>query len=336
METRPICVIGDGRWGLALAHHLFNHRPSRPLTVITRKPLASIHTHVKSIYPNWQNNISFKQTFDHLKQAEQTLFIIATPSHAVLPTMQSIANICQQPMVVSATKGFCNTNKAVYLQHQCYSSLFKQSQTFALLCGPTYAHEVYNNKPSYAVLATHRPSFFQMIAHCFNPNHFKLTHSTDLIGVALGSIYKNLIALGAGLIFGSIKSHNTVAAFITQGTQELQAMIQAIGGNEQTICSLACLGDVCLSATSSHSRNYHYGTQLSLGKADRTTLTESTINLDLCDNYFRQRGFISPLCQALKSCLSRNPPQISELLAFLNQPLPQTNSTHASLSIDVL
>ena len=88
----------------------------------------------------------------------------------------------------------------------------------------------------------------------------KLRESNDIIGVEICGSIKNVIAIAAGMLDGLGYPESTQAMFITESLNDIKELISKLGGNKDTILTFAGFGDLLLTATSTKSRNYTYGT----------------------------------------------------------------------------
>lgn len=86
------------------------------------------------------------------------------------------------------------------------------------------------------------------------------------MGVELGGALKNIIALGAGISDGLGFGDNAKAALITRGLAEITRLGTALGANPMTFLGLCGVGDLIVTCTSVHSRNWRAGNML--GKGD--------------------------------------------------------------------
>ena len=93
-----------------------------------------------------------------------------------------------------------------------------------------------------------------------------LSRPQDVIGVELGGALKNPLAVGAGMIDGSGLGVNTMAAYVTRATKELQALCTAMGGKAETVNGLSGVGDLMLTAFGSSSRNRSCGARIARGE----------------------------------------------------------------------
>ena len=91
--------------------------------------------------------------------------------------------------------------------------------------------------------------------------------NTDVIGVELGAALKNVIAVGAGALHGLGYGDNAKAALMTRGLAEISRLGIAFGADPLTFIGLSGVGDLIVTCTSIHSRNWRAGDQLGQGKS---------------------------------------------------------------------
>ena len=82
----------------------------------------------------------------------------------------------------------------------------------------------------------------------------------------IGGAVKNVIALGAGIIDGLEKGDNAKAALMTRGLAEIVRLGTAMGAVPATFSGLSGLGDLIVTCTSYHSRNYRAGREIGKGR----------------------------------------------------------------------
>ncbi|MEC2554615.1 NAD(P)H-dependent glycerol-3-phosphate dehydrogenase, partial [Bacillus tropicus] len=86
-----------------------------------------------------------------------------------------------------------------------------------------------------------------------------------VIGVELGGALKNIIALGAGISDGLDYGDNAKAALISRGLTEITRLGCEMGANPLTFAGLTGVGDLIVTCTSIHSRNWRAGNLLGKG-----------------------------------------------------------------------
>ena len=97
---------------------------------------------------------------------------------------------------------------------------------------------------------------------------FTLKAASDPRGAELWGGFKNVIALGCGIADGldSGSGDNLKAAIFTAGFQEGNRLLAALGAAPETAFSAAGIGDLYVTASSSHGRNRSLGQKLGEGQ----------------------------------------------------------------------
>lgn len=96
-------------------------------------------------------------------------------------------------------------------------------------------------------------------------SYFRVYTNRDVVGVELGAALKNIIALGAGILNGLGYGDNSKAALITRGLAEITRLGVAMGADPLTFSGLSGVGDLIVTCTSPHSRNWQAGNLLAQG-----------------------------------------------------------------------
>ena len=142
------------------------------------------------------------------------------------------------------------------------------------LSGPTHAEEVALDLPTAIVASSEDMAAAEKAQDIFmNPN-FRVYTNNDVIGVELGGAVKNIIALGCGIACGLGYGDNARAALITRGAAEISRLAPVCGGSAGTIAGLAGIGDLIVTCTSVHSRNFRAGVLMGQGKTSEQAVAE--------------------------------------------------------------
>ena len=80
---------------------------------------------------------------------------------------------------------------------------------------------------------------------------------------------KNIIAVGAGALHGLGYGDNAKAAIITRGLAEITRLGVKLGASPLTYSGLSGVGDLIVTGTSVHSRNWRAGDALGRGENRR-------------------------------------------------------------------
>ena len=134
------------------------------------------------------------------------------------------------------------------------------------LTGPTHAEEVARKMPTVIVAASSSQKAAEAVRAFFSCDYLRVYTSPDIRGAELCGALKNVIALASGISHGLGYGDNTRAAIITRGMAEMARLGLAMGCSEQTFFGPAGIGDLIVTSTSMHSRNFRAGVLLGQGK----------------------------------------------------------------------
>jgi glycerol-3-phosphate dehydrogenase (NAD(P)+) len=135
-----------------------------------------------------------------------------------------------------------------------------------VISGPSHAEEVSRMIPTAVVAASKDIETSKSIQAAFMTSYFRVYGSADILGVELGGAFKNVIAIGAGIIDGAKFGDNTKAAIMTRGIAEISRLGVAMGAQPETFAGLSGMGDLIVTCMSKHSRNRYVGEQVGGGK----------------------------------------------------------------------
>jgi len=264
---RKIAVIGAGSWGTANAISLSKKGIEVNLWVRNFDLLGKIKdTRENSNYlpgVTLPSNIEISNDMEYCcKDAD--IVVLGTPSHAVRETVKRIKEFVEQDQViVNLAKGI--ENDTLYRMSEIIVD-YLPDNPIAVLSGPNHAEEVARDIPSATVVSSVNKKVAQFVQDAFMTSRFRVYTNPDIIGVELGGSIKNVIALGAGICDGLGFGDNTKAALMTRGIVEISRLGVALGAKQCTFSGLSGIGDLIVTCTSMHSRNYRAGRAIGEGK----------------------------------------------------------------------
>jgi len=135
----------------------------------------------------------------------------------------------------------------------------------AVVSGPNLAMEIAREEPTASVVACADEATAGWIARSCTAPYFRPYTTGDVVGVEIGGIVKNVIALAVGICEGKQMGDNTKASVITRGLAETSRLALALGGEARTMAGLAGLGDLVATCSSPLSRNHTAGRLLGQG-----------------------------------------------------------------------
>ncbi|MCL2753366.1 MAG: NAD(P)-dependent glycerol-3-phosphate dehydrogenase [Defluviitaleaceae bacterium] len=269
-----ITMIGFGSWGIAMAcvlakngHDVTMYEPNKELADMLNKERTNERSLPGIVIPP-----SVCITADADVSMQSDVVIVAVSSKQIPDVMSVVApKLRKGQILASASKGLIEARQmriTEYLQElapQCRIACFS---------GPSHAEEVSREMPTAVVAASKCEQAAQKLQDVFSNENFRVYTSNDVIGVELGGVLKNVIALAAGISDGLGYGDNTKAAMMTRGMAEIARLGVAMGANIYTFAGLSGIGDLIVTCTSKHSRNWRGGNLLAAGKDVQTVLAE--------------------------------------------------------------
>lgn len=193
--------------------------------------------------------------------------VIVAPSSAVREVTRQLKPFWHDDMlVVHATKGF-ETETLKRISTVISEELGCEEGRIVVLSGPSHAEEVVKRCPTTVVVASADDKQSQAAQDLFMNSYFRVYTNRDMVGAELAGALKNIIALGAGMSDGLGYGDNAKAALLTRGLAEITRIGVEMGANPLTFAGLAGVGDLVVTATSRHSRNWRAGFMLGEGKS---------------------------------------------------------------------
>ena len=142
----------------------------------------------------------------------------------------------------------------------------KLRSEIVVVSGPSHAEETIVRDLTLITAASKRLEDAKYVQALFSNDYFRLYTNDDVIGVETAAALKNVIAVGAGALHGLGFGDNAKAAIITRGLAEITRLGVAMGANPMTYIGLSGVGDLIVTGTSIHSRNWRAGDALGRGE----------------------------------------------------------------------
>jgi glycerol-3-phosphate dehydrogenase (NAD(P)+) len=198
---------------------------------------------------------------------DKNLIVLSTPSQFLRGVVKKIyySNI-KNTIVVSVSKGIEKGTLMTMAEMLVDVHPKLPKEQIGVLSGPSHAEEVSRRIPTVVTAASEDEETSKTVQTAFMNSYFRVYSSTDILGVELGGAFKNVIAIGAGIIDGAGFGDNTKAAIMTRGVAEISRLGLAMGAKPETFTGLSGMGDLIVTCMSKHSRNRYVGEQLGKGK----------------------------------------------------------------------
>lgn len=262
-----IAVLGAGSWGTALAKVLAENQQQVFLWGRSEELVNEINSSQQnhkylpdSLLPD------LIQATSSIEEAviEAKMIIIVVPTSGIREIAHKINDILKKtsktlPIIVHATKGLENESQlrmSQVIEEEIAEELY---QSVVVLSGPSHAEEVAKQDLTTITAASMSLEAAEAVQGVFMNHYFRVYTNTDVIGVELGGALKNIIAVCAGMLSGLGYGDNAKAALITRGLAEISRLGVRLGADPLTFSGLSGVGDLIVTCTSLHSRNFQAG-----------------------------------------------------------------------------
>ncbi|WP_333589352.1 NAD(P)H-dependent glycerol-3-phosphate dehydrogenase [Ligilactobacillus acidipiscis] len=271
--SKKVTVLGAGSWGSVLANVLVENKNQVKLWTYKAPQADEInlqHTNNKYIKDYYFSEKLHATTDmnEALKDAEVVLFVV--PTKAIREVAVQVCDVLRStnnaPLIVHASKGLeLKTYKRISeIIDEEIPSGYRQG--IVALSGPSHAEEVAHHDLTLITAASEDLECAKEVQSLFMNEYLRIYTNPDLLGVELGAAFKNIIALGAGALHGLGYGDDAKAALMTRGLAEISRIGVAFGADPLTFIGLSGVGDLIVTCTSVHSRNWRAGDQLGAGK----------------------------------------------------------------------
>ena len=274
-----IAIIGAGNFGQAIAG------------ILASKPDVEI-----SMWDVDSTKVPDMQPLESVLRDSGVVFVCVSSwvlrqaAESMLPYVSSGA------IIISPTKGIeKNTLKT---SDEVLRDVFGDSANIALMHGPMLAAEIAQKLPAFTVLATASKASYDIIAELFADTLLQVEYSSDIHGVALAGVLKNIYSIGLGMADAMLLGSNFRGWFVRVAIQEMGNIITAFDGNSDTALTGAGIADLIATGFSPHSRNCQVGHEI-VQSGECVTVSEGAESLPQMIALLDAKGVVAPLCRGI-------------------------------------
>ncbi|HEP1809466.1 TPA: NAD(P)H-dependent glycerol-3-phosphate dehydrogenase [Streptococcus suis] len=270
MEKQTIAVLGPGSWGTALAQVLNDNGHSVRIWGNIPEQIDEIneqHTNTryfKDVVLD-ESIKGYKDLAETLDGVDAVLFVVPTKVTRLV-AKQVAQTLKHKVVVMHASKGLepdSHKRLSEVLEEEIPAELRSE---IVVVSGPSHAEETIVRDLTLISAASKDLETASYVQNLFSNNYFRLYTNNDVIGVETAGALKNIIAVGAGALHGLGYGDNAKAAIIARGLTEITRLGVAMGANPLTYSGLSGVGDLIVTGTSVHSRNWRAGDLLGKGE----------------------------------------------------------------------
>jgi glycerol-3-phosphate dehydrogenase (NAD(P)+) len=141
-------------------------------------------------------------------------------------------------------------------------TILPPGQPFVVVGGPMLAVEIAGEMAAIGVFASTDAAALQKITPLFASERFIIETTTDLAGVALAGVLKNIYAVALGIADGLEFSGNEKGWIAARAIREMRSLAVALGADSEVVLGTAGVGDFIATGYSAHSRNRETGVEI--------------------------------------------------------------------------
>lgn len=279
-DQRPVGIIGSGAFGKCMANLLSANGP------------VLLHVRRDEVYDAIQNKRHHKgQDIQANVTAIRDVEEIAERCNLIFPLVPSkvfrgmVRNLSQylkpSHILIHGTKGLdvvlteeeeAAPGDLILPRHRVKTmSEVIREETNVLrvgsISGPNLSREISAGLPAGTVIASRFDEVLHAGVEALKSSRFMVFRNHDLTGVEISGVFKNILALGSGMISGLELGENARALMITRGWQELMRLADLFDSDKNAFMGLAGIGDMIATCSSPLSRNYTVGYRLAKGES---------------------------------------------------------------------
>lgn len=270
MTKQTIAILGPGSWGTALGQVLNDNGHTVRIWGNVPEQIDEInkeHTnkrYFKDVILD-ENIKGYKDLTEALDGVDAVLFVV--PTKVTRLVAKQVAQALKHKVVVMhASKGLepdSHKRLSEVLEEEIPAELRSE---IVVVSGPSHAEETIVRDLTLISAASKDLETASYVQNLFSNNYFRLYTNNDVIGVETAGALKNIIAVGAGALHGLGYGDNAKAAIIARGLTEITRLGVKMGANPLTYSGLSGVGDLIVTGTSVHSRNWRAGDLLGKGE----------------------------------------------------------------------
>jgi glycerol-3-phosphate dehydrogenase (NAD(P)+) len=303
-----VAVMGAGSWGTAFA--VLCHRSGEQVALwardagIARRMVETRRNDAYLPEAVLPDDLRVSADPQHVL-AGADLVVLAVPSVGLATQLGAWGDLVPSgATIASLTKGL-DADGGRFASRVVTETLGCDPGRVVAVSGPNLAVEVAQGRPSATVAACPDLGRAQRVQAAVMSPAFRVYTNPDRMGVEVGGVVKNVLAIVAGAAHGLGHGDNTAAFLITRGLAEMSRFGAALGADPLTFQGLAGVGDLVATCMSPASRNRTVGERLGRGErleaivASMDMVAEGVRTAPLLADLAERRGVDMPMVRAV-------------------------------------
>lgn len=265
-----IAIFGGGTWATALAKIILTQQTH--INWYMRRP-EQIEDFLKIGHnPSYLSNvpfnidrITFYSDISETVRNSDTL-VLAVPSPFLKSHLENLdeGTTLDGKFIISAIKGIVPPENLLVTDYLMeYYNV--PSDNLAIVAGPCHAEEIALERLTYPTIACTDKEKAAKVATLFTNRFVKASVSSDVVGMELAAVLKNVYAIASGIAHGLKYGDNFQAVLVSNAITEMDRFMAAVSPVKRSILDSAYVGDLLVTAYSSFSRNRTFGSMVGRG-----------------------------------------------------------------------
>ncbi|MEX2514264.1 MAG: NAD(P)H-dependent glycerol-3-phosphate dehydrogenase [Cyclobacteriaceae bacterium] len=320
-KDNAVGVLGTGSFGTAIANLLAD---KNKVLVYARDPKVVDQINETHMVKERKLNPNIVATFDpeFLCDSCEVMFPIISSSGFREVMIQFAPFLHPYHFLIHGTKGLSlnlpagkslENIKTIKRENICTMSEVILNETvverIGCLAGPNLAKELSENQPAATVVASRYNEVILEGQRLLRSDNFQVYGNSDIVGVELSGVLKNIIAIAAGALSGMGFGENAKGLLVSRGMVELIYLGNALGGSTASFLGLAGIGDLVTTCNSTLSRNFTIGYRLAKGEnlpdiiSDMEEVAEGINTVKLMKLFLESTDLRAPITENLYKVL---------------------------------
>lgn len=313
-SDKPVGVIGAGNFGSAIANILAMNRKVL-LYARDEKVVADIRDGKPHRGHQMHPNVEATQDLARVANQCDILFPMVPSAHFRDMMRKLSPYLHPYHILIHGTKGFDiklpegqtmeDIPKLTRHQVKTMSEVIQEESVVVrvgCLAGPNLAKELAQRQPGATVVASHFQEVIQTGKKLLRNDRFQVYENSDIVGVEIAGVLKNIIAIASGALSGLGYGENAKGLLISRGAVEMVYLGRALGGDLKAFLGVAGIGDLVTTCNSPMSRNFTVGYRLAKGEKLQDILTDmeevaegvNTVRIaKKCADHYKVRALIT-------------------------------------------
>ena len=273
-----IAILGGGTWATALAKIMLLHEKHINWYMRRSEQIDEFQKlgHNPSYLTNVEFNldrITFYSDIVEVVKNSDTL-IIAIPSPFLKIHLEKLGEDgLKDKFILSAIKGIIPPENLLVTDY-IIEKFNVSTNNIAIVGGPCHAEEIALERLTYPTIACENREKAEQLAHLFSNRFIKPSASTDVVGIEVAAVLKNVYAIASGICHGLKYGDNFQAVLISNAISEMERFVNTVSPEKRNIKDSEYLGDLLVTAYSGFSRNRTFGSMIGKGYAVRAAQME--------------------------------------------------------------